>query len=81
MEQHRKVLMTASEMKLRGDWSVDKELDVGKQWRLAKETKPSLWVSEQMPPHGVKSKILRETKSGASQKAGLPVRRERKGRF
>lgn len=64
MEQHQKFVITALGMILREDRSVDKELGVGKQQRPAKGTKPSLWVSEQMPPHGEKAKIFKETKSG-----------------
>lgn len=46
MERHQKTLMDTSGMKPRGDRFVGKELDMGRQQRPAKETRPSSWVSE-----------------------------------
>lgn len=65
-------LMTASGMILREDRSMDKELGVGKQQRPAKGTKPSLWVSEQMPPYRAKPKIFKEIESGGLRKLIWP---------
>jgi hypothetical protein len=50
--------MARSGMKLRGDKSMDKELDVGRQQAPSKEIRPSSWVSEPKPPHGGETKDI-----------------------